>query len=218
MIMLCKLNLDSHTTYPVDFPTIIDLEEQIDPYSLCSLSDLSQRAFKVGMPYFAFAVANITTFKKQKECTEYRYYDAINYRLQQLNYSSPVDLGTQLPITHVDYFAIPNPSNETSVVKNIQESSANAMPIEAHPYPYATYFDILPFDPIEIERYAFSALNYHVLEEGNAKNIQLLKKIHSLIIKALDFKKVETTNTSSESFSFLTLERKKWTQINYNDS
>lgn len=196
--MLCHINRDNHSIYSDDFPTQLDLTTEIDPYHNTSLQSLCERAFKVGMPYFSFAVGQLNGTHK----VFYKYYDAVSHRLYKHNHfsSSAYDPTTRLPIQRIDYFAIANSEN----------FEANQV-VQAYPYPLQ--FD-LPISSQDLERYSFSSLNFFVIECEDKTEIETLKKIHEVIQLALELKSRETW-LNPDTKQNLLLEKQKWRAIRY---
>ncbi len=191
--MNCQIIRDP-TLYPAHFPDHVDLNT-IDPFTLDSLYQLSQRAFKVGMPYFAFSVATL-------ESGRYAYYDAVSFRLSQYNQTANcrIDPETRLRIIHVDYFAIANEDQNQWVAAS---------------FPSIHYFN-LGFPKERMERYIFSALNYHVIEEESSTKIEMLKKIHSFCSEVLQLPCQSAREDENSAIStWSEIEKSKWQKIKY---
>lgn len=174
--------------------TLSDLKSIFDPYTQESLYDLCQRAFKVGMPYFAFAVADLGS-------PHFACYDAIYYRLGILNNCKmDKDPNTRRAIKKVEYFAIERPKDLNSIDK-----------LRAHSFPPPHYFHDSNFTKEHIEKYAFSGLNYFVAEEGKQDEIDHLKQIHTFLQLYFQIQSLQTNDQYK-------LEEKKWSQITLNKS
>ena len=200
------INIDKFHDYPSNFPKKIDLKKIKDPFTLSTLHDLSQQAFKAMMPYYTFGVA-------QLKGENYAYYDAVCYRLSKHNNMPTVNLDpcTRLKIEQVFYFSISNPVNLKSNIELINKANA---------YPNPCYLKLnnvfTSLSEEKIIQYAFSALNFHVLDDENSKNIECLKNIINVIFKALKLASEQTEEVSLKSEWIK--EAKKWEiLLNKND-
>lgn len=195
--MICRMTINDLEN-PVNL--IVNLNEIQDPFVQETLYDLAQRAFKVGMPYFAIAVADLGD-------SSYVCYDAVNYRIGKHNGYDDVtnfDPLTRKSIRQVHYFAIERKDNFNTLDA-----------AEAVPYPPKCYYPKAltsgtDFPEDKIERYAFSALNYAILEEGDKDYVTDLYRIHLVVHAILEVGSVENSNCH--------LEQKKWSEISYSSS
>jgi hypothetical protein len=193
--MNCQIITNS--CYPSTFPQSLILNDIIDPFTQENLLHLCERAFKAGMPYFVFAIANINS-------SFYTYYDAVSYRLGVHNKIKVLNLDptTRLPIQNIHYFAI----------KKIDFNHATE--IKAYSFPPPHFFEGLGLIALmtkeKIEQYLFSGLNYHILEEKNRENILLLQKIHKVLWNYLRFTNLQKGGSASHDCK---LEEENWTRI-----
>jgi hypothetical protein len=204
--MICHLDKDKFDSYPEDFPKSIDLKGSIDPFTQHSLYELSQRAFGVRMPYFAFCVAQF-----ENGC--YRPYDAILYRLGKYNQIPNHDLDpfSRSRIKNVFYFALSNPlsSSKSDGQNEGQEVKASIYPSPA----YASLRNIEGFSQDKIERYAFSALNYYVIEKGEADDLKRLLKMHKVLKSLLESASRDANDTSLKELWLNEIE--KWKRVQF---
>lgn len=200
--MICHLDKDKFGSYPEDFPKSIDLKESIDPFTQHSLYELSQRAFGVCMPYFAFCVAQF-----ENGC--YRPYDAILYRLSKYNQIPNHDLDpfSRSRIKNVFYFALSNPL--LSLDNEGKEVKANIYP----PPSYVSLGNTEGFSQDKIERYAFSALNYYVIEKGEGDDVKRLLKMHKVLKSLLASASRDENDTSLKELWLNEIEKWKNVQL-----
>jgi hypothetical protein len=193
--MICELVKDCFSSYPTKFLPSINLQESVDPFTQSSLYELSKRAFKVGMPYYAFCLAQLETGR-------YVAYDAVFYRLSRYNaiQNHELDPCSRIKIKNIFFFALSKDKEDQAI-----------------PYPLPSYRflkDTKEFPGDKIERYAFSALNYYVIEEGKEEDIERLKNIHKMLKYALSVgSRDERDPTLRKLWS---TEIKKWDQVQFN--